>query len=529
MTHFVWPDDIDQRACDPRASYAGAPRSPATESFVPKSYVFKPSSLPAADEETRGAAKAWMKLGTNLLPFADAATEELPLAKLLRLSLFQVSVGMAIALLIGTLNRVMIVELGVPVWLVATMISLPLVFAPFRALVGFKSDTHRSHLGWKRVPYLWFGTLLQFGGLSIMPFALILLSGDSNAPAWVGQSAAALAFLLMGAGLHTVQTAGLALATDLAPQRAHPKVVALLCVMMMAGMMASALIFGVALAHFTEVRLIQVVQGAAAATMGLNLIALWKQEPRNPGATARHLARPSFAQSWALFAAQGQPVRRLVAVGLGTMAFSMQDVLLEPYGGQVLHLSVGATTGLTAIMALGGLAGFIIAARRLGRGADPYRFAATGAVIGIAAFTDVVFAQPLGSAPLFAMGVALIGLGSGIFAHCTLTAAMGLAQSGQTGMVLGVWGAVQASAAGIAVATGGLVRDGVSALAQSGVLGTALGPAVHRLQLRLPLRDRAAFRDPRRTGAARQGGGPVEPFVIRKSGRLQGRTPGGLT
>ena len=164
--------------------------------------------MTAAASSTRGLAKAWMKIGANMLPFADAATEELPLAKLLRLSLFQVSVGMAIALLIGTLNRVMIVELGVPVWLVATMVSLPLVFAPFRALIGFKSDTHRSHLGWKRVPYLWFGTLLQFGGLSIMPFALILLSGDSHAPAWVGQSAAALAFLLMGAGLHTVQTAG---------------------------------------------------------------------------------------------------------------------------------------------------------------------------------------------------------------------------------------------------------------------------------------------------------------------------------
>ncbi len=128
--------------------------------------------------------------------------------RLLRLSLFQVTVGMAVVLLIGTLNRVMIVELGVPAWLVAVMVSLPLVFAPFRAVVGFRSDTHRSVLGWRRVPYLWFGTLLQFGGLAIMPFALIILSGDSNAPAWVGDAAAALAFLLVGAGLHTVQTVG---------------------------------------------------------------------------------------------------------------------------------------------------------------------------------------------------------------------------------------------------------------------------------------------------------------------------------
>ena len=137
-----------------------------------------------ADERARthGCARTWTHVGTRFLPFADAATPELPLGRLLRLSLFQVSVGMAVVLLIGTLNRVMIVELGVPAWLVAVMVSLPLVFAPFRALVGFRSDTHRSVLGWRRVPYIWMGTLLQFGGFAIMPFALIVLSGDTQRP-----------------------------------------------------------------------------------------------------------------------------------------------------------------------------------------------------------------------------------------------------------------------------------------------------------------------------------------------------------
>ncbi|MGC2522183.1 MAG: PucC family protein [Stellaceae bacterium] len=86
----------------------------------------------------------WRELSPQLLPFADVATPELPLGRLLRLSLFQVSVGMAVVLLIGTLNRVMIVELAVPAWLVAVMISLPLVLAPFRAVIGFRSDTHTA-------------------------------------------------------------------------------------------------------------------------------------------------------------------------------------------------------------------------------------------------------------------------------------------------------------------------------------------------------------------------------------------------
>jgi BCD family chlorophyll transporter-like MFS transporter len=419
-------------------------------------------------------ARTWTHVGVQFLPFADAATPELPLGRLLRLSLFQVSVGLAVVLLVGTLNRVMIVELGVPAWLVAVMISLPLVFAPFRALVGFRSDTHKSVLGWRRVPYIWMGTLLQFGGLAIMPFALIVLSGDSNGPPVFGHIGAALAFLLVGAGLHTTQTVGLALATDLAPPESHPKVVALLCMMLLLGMIGGALTYGALLAHFTEVKLIQVVQGTALATMILNVVALWKQEARNPAMTARDRVEPTFKEAWETFNQQPKAKRRLVALGMGTVAFSMQDILLEPYGGQVLHLAVGTTTILSALLAVGGLSGFGLAARLLGRGADAYRLAGAGALTGLAAFSAVIFAAPLNSLGLFALGTALIGFSAGLFAHCTLTAAMGTARNGQIGLALGVWGAVQASAAGLAVAAGGLIRDGVSILATNGVLGEAM-------------------------------------------------------
>ena len=79
-------------------------------------------------------------LAELLIPFADAATKDLPIGRLMRLSLFQASVGMAVVLLNGTLNRVMVIELGQAVWLVSLMVSLPLLFAPFRALIGFQSD-----------------------------------------------------------------------------------------------------------------------------------------------------------------------------------------------------------------------------------------------------------------------------------------------------------------------------------------------------------------------------------------------------
>jgi hypothetical protein len=130
------------------------------------------------------------------------------------------------------------------------------------------------------------------------------------------------------------------------------------------------------------------------------LVALWKQEARDPSRTAMDRARPALRDAWRALRGEAWALRRLVAVGLGTVAFSMQDMLLEPYGGQILHLPVGMTTRLTAL-------------------------------IGLLAFSAAMF-----------------GIG-------TLSAAMARANAGQTGLALGTWGAVQASAAGVAIALAG--------------------------------------------------------------------------
>jgi MFS transporter, BCD family, chlorophyll transporter len=427
---------------------------------------------------TRSLVARWAQLGPRFLPFADAATPDLPLSRLLRLSLFQVSVGMALVLLVGTLNRVMIVELGVPASLVAVMVALPVLYAPLRALIGFRSDTHRSALGWRRVPFIWMGTLIQFGGFAVMPFALLVLSGGGQAqqwPAWIGQLGAGFTFLLVGAGLHTTQTAGLALATDLASEESQPRVVGLMYVMLLVGTMASALIFGALLHDFSPGRLVQVLQGAALVTMVLNSVALWKQEARRPQRSPGSARpRPDFLPAWRGYIAGDGTRRRLIAIALGTLAFGMQDVLLEPFGGQVLGMGVGATTWLTATLAAGTLAGFCIASAVLSRAYDPARMALIGAAIGVPAFGAVIATTVAPSVALFAIGVFFIGLGVGLFGHGTLTLTMNRAPKEQVGLALGAWGAVQATAAGAGVALGGIGRDAVQALASRGMLGEAL-------------------------------------------------------
>ena len=411
-------------------------------------------------------ARLVSRFGPSILPFADVATTELPLPRLLRLGLLQFTVAMATTLLAGTLNRVMIVELKTPALLVGLMLAIPLLTAPLRALIGYKSDIHVSVLGWRRVPYIWLGTILQFGGLAIMPVALFILAGDTTGHRGVGVAASFLAFLCTGLGSHMVQTAGLALATDITPEKDQPRVVALLYVMLLLGMVVSSLAYGAALRHFNKVVLIQVIQGAAELTMFLNIFAVWKQEVRGSAPTkAPEVPKPPFMVAWRAFVAENpQLVRLLWAVGVGTFAFTLQDVLLEPYGGQVLKLGVAATTSLTGIMAFGAIVSFALAQKRASTGADPIRLCATGALVGVAGFALIILSSPMLSPALLMVGALCIGFGNGLFSVGTLLRVMALPTRGEHGLALGAWGAVQATSAGVAMAVAGGLRDSIGSV-----------------------------------------------------------------
>jgi len=294
-------------------------------------------------------------------------------------------------------------------------------------------------------------------------------------PDWVGQGAAAIAFLMVGAGLQTSQTAGLALATDQASEETRPRVVALMYTMLLVGAVFGSLVYSFLLARFTPEILVQVVQGTALVVLLLNSVALWKQEPRNPERvkSLKNEIRRPFKAVWAEFIAIPNAKRFLWATALGTMAFNMQDIVLEPYGGEILKLSVGATSALTAMLSGGGLLGFYVAGRYLAKGIDPMRLAAYGALAGLPSFAAVIFSAPLDAGWLFRFGALGIGFGGGLFAVGTLFTAMRL-EAAFIGLALGAWGAVQAAAAGLAMFMGGALRDGVNTLTAQGAWGSGL-------------------------------------------------------
>ena len=477
-------------------------------------------------------------VGARYMPFADAASSEVPLSRLLRLSLFQVTVGMALVLMVGTLNRVMIVELKVPATLVGVMLALPLVFAPFRVLIGFKSDGFRSALGLRRLPYIFKGTMLQFGGFALMPFALLVLSGFGeavDAPRWIGLSSAALAFLLVGAGAHIVQTVGLALATDLVPEADQPKVVGLMYVMLLVGMIVSAFAYGALLEDYSPGRLVQVIQGSAVVTVALNFLAMWKQEARNRArAMAMQDPQPGFAEAWARLTGRPGMFRLLTVIAFGTAGFGMADVLLEPFGGQVLMMSVAETTRLTVFLACGSLIGFTMASRWLSRGTEPVAMAIRGAMIGVPAFGMILWSSEMLFVPMLLAGTLLAGFGAGLFGHGTLTATMRSAPRDQIGLSLGAWGAVQATSAGLAIAIGGVVRDAVmatetvgssAATSYNSVFMLEIGLLLLALLLALPLLSRNSARTDddlsahRAYGASRnEATGAAVPFADGQAG-----------
>jgi MFS transporter, BCD family, chlorophyll transporter len=246
-------------------------------------------------------------------------------------------------------------------------------------------------------------------------------------------------------------------------------------VMLLVGMILSAFAYGALLENYTPGRLIQVIQGSAVLTVALNFYAMWKQEARDRSrASAPKGPEVRFSEAWARLTERAGMIRLLAIIALGTAGFGMADVLLEPFGGQVLQMTVAETTRLTVFLACGSLIGFTLASRWLTAGARPIDMAIYGALAGLPAFGLIVWSSTTLSVPVLLTGTLLAGFGAGLFGHGTLTATMRSAPRDQIGLSLGAWGAVQATAAGLAIAVGGIARDAI--IATEAVGSTAATP-----------------------------------------------------
>lgn len=393
----------------------------------------------------------------------------------LRLGLFQFGMGVSLAPITGTLNRVLIDELRIPAVAVGFLIAIHYFVSPTRALIGFQSDVQRAAGRW-RTPYLVLGALLTYGGLALAPFTLILLSGDGSLSFVLAMLACTLIFLAYGIGVNIVETIYLATVSDITPAHERGQVLGVLWIMLVLGTVVSSFVLGQLLIDYNHIRLIQVMQGSAVVFIAMAFIAMFGQERMKPNGELVDVGEPiqvrqTLGQSLRLLAAQA-PLRNLFLVlFIATLGFATHDVLLEPYGGQVLGLSITETTQLTGLWGLGMLSGIAVAAIALWRARSPVLLISLGCLLGASGFFAVTMAGDSAWAFLFRPGAIVIGAGRGMFIVGALALVMSLVDRNHAGLFLGLWGISQALAQGFATIGGGLGRDVVQYLTGNVALG----------------------------------------------------------
>jgi MFS transporter, BCD family, chlorophyll transporter len=393
----------------------------------------------------------------------------------LRLGLFQLGMGISLAPITGTLNRVLISDLHIPAVVVGFLMAIHYFVSPVRAVFGYKSDQHRAEGRW-RTPYVVLGAMLTYGGLATAPFSLILLGGDGALPFWAALGICAAIFLAYGIGVNIVETTYLALVSDITAPKDRGRVLAVLWFMLVLGTVISSIVVGLLLQDYSHLMLIRVMQGSAVIFVVFTAVALLGKERMRPDGTLESYVeqvRVRLTLGQQVRALLGQPaLRGLFAVlFVGTLALATHDVLLEPYGGQVLGMSVAATTQLTALWGIAMIAAIAAAGLMLWRGRSAAQLIIAGMVVGALGFLVITLAGAPGLVGVFRAGVALIGAGRGLFIVGSIALVMSLADKDHVGLFIGLWGVMQALAQGFGTVGGGLARDVAQAQTGSVLLG----------------------------------------------------------
>ncbi|MCU0511911.1 MAG: BCD family MFS transporter [Anaerolineae bacterium] len=383
--------------------------------------------------------------------------------RVLRLGLIQFGIGLSLAPISGALNRVLITDLKIPAVAVGFLIALHYFVSPVRAMIGYRSDKARSDGKW-RTPYVVLGVMLTFAGLTCAPFALILLGGHGSISFLPAMVICSVIFIAYGAGINILETVYLALVSDITPAHSRGKVISVLWIMLVLGTVISAIVVGAILTTYSHQRLIQVMQASAIIFVLLTVAALWGQERLRPdGSIISELkmvrVRLTLWESIRKLGDQRALQALFGLIFLATMAFATHDVLLEPYGGQVLNMSVSATMQLTALWGLMNIVGVGAAGFLLYRKQPIAFLIGLGCVLGLFGFGILSYSSQSLSVPLFQFGVACISIGRGLFIVGSVILVMSLVDVNHAGLFLGLWGIVQAMAQGIGVIGSGLLRD----------------------------------------------------------------------
>ena len=387
--------------------------------------------------------------------------------QILRLGLVQACLGAVVVVTTSTLNRVMVVELAMPALLPGFLVAWHYGVQMVRPRMGFGADQGRRNTPW------------MIGGMAVLGAGGVLAA---LATVWMaserlyGALLALLAFSLIGLGVSACGTSLLALMAKRVPDARRAPAATTVWMMMILGFAVTAGVVGKLIEPYSPEGLLRVSAGLSLLTLGVTSLALWRLEGSGtPSAVVAPAARPAvpaqnFRQAFAAVWDEAQARTFTVFVFLSMLAYSAQDLVLEPFAGVVHGFSPGQTTQLSGFHHMGVLGGMIAvalagSARARGRLGSVQGWMVGGCLASALATVGLSWAALQSDWPL-RLNVVLLGVANGAFSIAAIATMMRLAGAGgpgREGTRMGLWGAAQAMAFGL----GGLVGTGASDLAHS--------------------------------------------------------------
>lgn len=372
-----------------------------------------------------------------------------------RLGLAQIAIGAVAAIMTSTLNRVMIVELALPASVPSVLVALHFAIQMSRARFGFDSD--RSG---RRAPWILGGSvILGAGGF----FAAVAVAITATRPA-IGLTLAFFAYALIGIGMSAAGTALLAHVAEEIEPRKLGAAAALLWIMMIFGIAVTAGVSGQLLDPFSFERLIAVTGGVCAIAVLFASIAAWGSWSirRPPVVASATRAGAGFMETLRDAMADQATRRFALFVFAAMLAYSAQDLILEPFAGRVFQLTPGESTKLGGTQHGGVMLGMLGAAILSARFGSLRSWAAGGCIASAVTLLVLARSPMMGGAALLNGTVFALGVANGVFAVGAIGSMMAMTAADTTrgtGIRLGVYGAAQAIAYGLGSLGGGVLSD----------------------------------------------------------------------
>jgi MFS transporter, BCD family, chlorophyll transporter len=385
--------------------------------------------------------------------------------KRIQLGLLHTAVAIALVPFTSTLNRIMINEMGIAATVVTLLVAVPYLFSPIQVAIGSYADRNPI-LGLRRSPYIALGLLLCVAGAFAAPLVVALIVDQGWTLLTIVLSV--LAFGAWGMGYNFASVSYLSLASEI-DEKGRSRTIAIMFFMMIVGIIITA----VSLKHMVPTYSLPALQRAfwtvGGVSLGLGVLGLIGVEPH----TARPIteARYTWGEMYAAVTHNSQGRLFFIYLIVLLAALLGQDVLLEPFGGAVLHMEVGETSSFTSIWGTAMLLTLVLAGWLQTRFSKRL-VAVVGGWSAMAGLLAIALSGIVpNGAPILYTGIVVFGLGTGLSTVSNLSLMLDMTTAENVGLFIGAWGMANAMSRLLGQLMSGIVRDVLTSVVGSEMVG----------------------------------------------------------